>query len=156
MQSWITPIKKCERKTLDLQADDDASVDVVLEEIASASSSITTLSRELALKDHTWNLATAVPQPTATQVHLNIQQTKEVHMNPIKDDIRNLEIPESKAPIWRLYEQTCRSLKRQNQLVDAGSWRRQQVKLVFWCKSSALISQPIPWWSFQPYPPLRN
>ena len=119
-----------------LQANDEMTRNVIMEEAPSASSSLTLVER---LSTPPPTTRTVPHPPTALQSRIRqvgvrqIQQTEEVQTNPTEDEMRNYEVPETKAPVWRMYEHHLR-------LVGRGQARLNQINsdieydnLPSWC-----------------------
>ena len=98
--------------TFALQAMDDATNQVEMDDGASTSASITSMGQETIRERSYTTLNTALPQREGRTVHKLAQHTEEVQTLPTEDQMRQYVVPEAKAPIWKLYEQKLRTVGR--------------------------------------------
>ena len=95
-----------------LQADEDATNNVVMRETASSSSSASSISIEPIQQRSYTTLETALPPRKSRPVTRTTQHSEEIQTLPTEEEMRKYQVPDSKAPIWKLYEQKLRTVGR--------------------------------------------
>ena len=119
--------------TFDLQADDEITRDVIMEEGASNSSSTTSLGQNPGAQRSYTNLETALPQRRSREARRQIQQTEGVQTLPTEDQMRNYVVPDSKAAIWKLYEQKLRQVGRSQARMNQLTQEMDEGNPPSWC-----------------------
>ena len=119
--------------TFVLQADEDATTNVDMEERVTNSSSTTSIDINPIQVRSLENLNTALPQRLSRPASRHSQQSEAMQTLPTEEQMRKYQVPDSKAPIWKLYEQKLRIVGRCQSRIETLSTEITNGNPPSWC-----------------------
>ena len=125
--------KSAKNVTFVLQADEDATTPVEMEEGVSNSASTTSI-RVMPIQERSnTNLGSAVQHRSSRSNVRHPQHSDGVQTLPTEDEMRSYQVPESKAPIWKLYEQKLRTVGRSQARIQQLTSEIEEGNPPSWC-----------------------
>ena len=116
-----------------LQANDEQTTNVEMMDLQTAGTSNSSGAKPASPNNPVPHLTTAVQGRTRQTGVRQLQQTEQVQTNPTEDEMRNYEVPEVKAPVWRMYEHNLRLIGRNQARLNQINSDIEYDNLPSWC-----------------------